>query len=205
MIGTMEHRKRIAFGIVTLMMVGLSCACDRSYTPTSQESLLRSTIALSTSELPFEVKDPTLEVIYAITNISCLKPKAISGAIPSPQSTISVRVTKISDGLFEAEIPLTPYYDENYDGRGPCHWAGAAATFGWTHQGHRLEATISRKTIEAEGSEKRYFTEWSFTSAPTDQPQVGFADASAFGAINGQKIYSVTLTVNDARHQRSLR
>ncbi|UPG91568.1 hypothetical protein L2Y96_07300 [Luteibacter aegosomaticola] len=190
----------IAATVVTALIL---YSLDHDYSPHANPKAHRwSTVTISTSDLPFTPEAPSVDAVYAVSNLSCMKPRMVSGALPMPQKTIAIPVVKLSDSSYAAKLPLDPYADENYDGLGDCHWDFASATFNMKHGPRHLRATISNKAVESNGSETRYFTSWQFNSSPTDLPQTGISNPQVLHPRDGESLHAVTLTAKEATDER---
>lgn len=199
MLRSRETRLRLVAIAATVVVALILYWFDLEYIPHANPKAHRwSTVTISTSDLPFTPETSSLVAVYAVSNLSCMKPRMVSGALPMPQTTIAIPVVKLSDSSYAAKLPLDPYADENYDGLGDCHWDFASATFNMKHGPRHLEATISSRAVESNGSETLYFTSWQFTSSPTDEPQSGIPNPNVLHPRDGESLHTVTLTAKEA-------
>jgi hypothetical protein len=158
-------------------------------------------IEVDVSDLPIPIDSALLTATYTIENTSCLKPLPISGASGQPYVTTYIDSRKVSPHVFQARVPLDRFEDDDYHGRGVCHWQISSVDFRLRHGARDLRASMARDAIRGFSSVRSYITEWSIVSAPKDRPQHGtprreFAERGQAG-----KIYSVTVSSKDASHE----
>ncbi|KJV29130.1 hypothetical protein [Luteibacter yeojuensis] len=157
-------------------------------------------IEVDVGDLPIPIDSALLTATYTIENISCLKPLMISGATGQPFVTTYIDPRKVSPHAFQAKVPLDRFEDDDYHGRGVCHWKISSVDFRLRHGKRDLRAGMGSEGILASGSVRSYISEWSVMSAPTDWPEYALTDRKAAEMSQSGKIYTVTVTAKDDAH-----
>lgn len=194
-------RPLVAGVLVTILTAALVAACHGKNAPTENKNPNTwISVEADTSDLPIPVDTATFSATYTIDNLSCLKPRRISGAIAPPFISLRIDAQRVSPKTFRAKVAADRFEDEDYDGLGPCHWRLASVDFTLKHEARQLTAGMDGKSALGFSPVKNYFSDWSITSAPTDEPQPGLTDPDAARAGNAGKIYVVTVKAKEAAH-----
>jgi hypothetical protein len=176
----------------------MMCSCHRDPTPHANPNPSRwITLSVDASGLPLKPESANLTATYAVSNLSCLKPLPISGALPMPTHVVDIAVRPVADKMFEAKVALDAYRDEDYEGRGPCHWRLSIAAFTLNDKGRQLEFSVAGPVIERLEPSTRYFPGQAF-GADNKNPSRGIGDPAAVQRSPGEPVYPVTLSAKEA-------
>lgn len=143
---------------------------------------------------------------YDVTNQECLTPpKDNPGGLSSPVPTedVEIPLTKVSDGEYEGTVYVDQMLDQDYVGRGTCHWELMQVRVHMKATGADGETLFipsipSRKLLPAE-EEMVYFNKISYprTQGSTlDEPvDTGESNRTKFGpTIREDDLFTVTFT-----------
>lgn len=140
---------------------------------------------------------------YDVVNTECLRPpKDNPGGHTSPVPTedIEIPLTKVSDTEYAGIVYADYMQDEDYNGRGVCHWKLMQFRVHMKATGADGEAlfipSIPDKKLLAGQSEKVYFTRKTYPRVEMDNyPDTGVTDRAQFADwIRDEDLFAITFT-----------
>jgi hypothetical protein len=133
---------------------------------------------------------------YRVTNELCVPPTPVMGARIVPEKRTAVEFRHDHGNVYRAAIYLDLLQDEDYFGKGTCHWALMATGIELTHATVTFSASLFHDDVLAGKPVPRYFAEGSYTKAQTQRIDTGIADRAQFhGAGN---LFSITMKASEA-------
>lgn len=160
-------------------------------------------ITMTIADAPGAFASMTALAQYDVTNRECLlPPKDNPGGHTSPVPTedVEMLLTRVSDTEYVGTVYADRMLDEDYNGRGVCHWKliqfrvhmKATGTDGET----LFIPSIPDEKLQAEKPETIYFNKRSYPTIGTDEfVNPGLNDRSRFGpSIRDEDLFTVTFT-----------
>lgn len=127
---------------------------------------------------PFERVDCHAD--YRVENPACVPLTAVTGATVVPEQRVPVSFEPAAGGGYRAEILLDRFRDEDYYGKGICHWALVGVTADLHHGQVDFSPAIYLADIVAERDVVKHFSNKSYANADHARIDIGADSASAF-------------------------
>lgn len=127
---------------------------------------------------PFERIDGHAD--YRVENTDCVPLTAVTGATVVPEQRVPVAFEPAADGGYRAEILLDRFRDEDYYGKGVCHWALVGVTADLRHGQVDFSPAIHLADIAAGRDAVKHFSNKSYANAGNARIDIGADSASAF-------------------------
>lgn len=127
---------------------------------------------------PFERVDGHAD--YRVENPACVPLTAVTGATVVPEQRVPVSFEPAAGGGYRAEILLDRFRDEDYYGKGICHWALVGVTADLHHGQVDFSPAIYLADIVAERDVVKHFSNKSYANADNARIDIGADSASAF-------------------------
>lgn len=117
---------------------------------------------------------------YRVENPACVPLTAVTGATVVPEQRVPVSFEPAAGGGYRAEILLDRFRDEDYYGKGICHWALVGVTADLHHGQVDFSPAIYLADIVAERDVVKHFSNKSYANADHARIDIGADSASAF-------------------------
>jgi hypothetical protein len=151
------------------------------------------TMTIDGAQGPFDGMETIAQ--YDISNDHCVPLTPISGARLSPDKTIPIHMTKVGDNSYRGEIFTDQLVDEDYYGKGVCHWKLTAFSGYLRVKKSTVTTGIQGEEVVAQATAKRFFSNQNFTDAKLSGVDIGDADRSAYK--DPSNTFSVTFTAKE--------
>ncbi|MDL9998458.1 hypothetical protein QTI24_07600 [Variovorax sp. J22P240] len=163
---------------------------------------MRYQITLTIHDAPGQFESVTGHVQYAITNERCAPENPVAGVyLPPPNQYIPFVVTQVADNTYTGTVYLDLLQDEDYFGKGVCHWALAHAGMDLKAKETAFGTSISLRDIVAQKPSTEYLSRTTyFDTLPADRRETGIpvgTPASEYAHKNPQRFFSATLTAKE--------
>lgn len=142
---------------------------------------------------------------YDVTNPGeCGEPQPISGAVPRISTNEKVSLTRVSDTEFVGRVFVDQVLDEDYYGRGVCHWKFVETRVSFRESSDPMAtwfvAALGADEIEAGGSKPTFFWEGHYPKAKIDN-YAEFGDDSLDNVPDAQKpeFFQVVMSAQQAQ------
>jgi hypothetical protein len=132
---------------------------------------------------------------YRVTNELCVPPTPVMGARIVPEKRADIEFRHEHDNVYRATVYLDLLEDEDYFGKGTCHWALMAAGIELTHATVTFSASLFHDDVLAGKTVPRYFAEGSYAKAQTEHVDTGIADRAQFHGAGS--LFSVTMKAEE--------
>lgn len=147
---------------------------------------------------PFTVIEGTVQ-FDASNGARCGKSNALSGHVPTLSSHETFRLSRISPTEYVGTVYADMLIDEDYHGRGVCHWALTEARVALRARADiadtRFVAGLPAKKVLAGGTEARYFWKGYYPRFENGQhSDYGRSQLDAVPADKVNEFFTVTLT-----------
>jgi len=151
------------------------------------------TMTIEGAKGPFD----SIETIaqYDIANDRCVPLTPGSGATIAPDKTIPIHMTKVGENAYRGEIYVDQLVDEDYYGKGVCHWKLTAFS-GYLRVKKRMISTgIELDEVVAQKPAERFFSNQNFTNPALTGVDNGVGDRSTYK--DPADTFSVTFTARE--------
>ena len=151
------------------------------------------TMTIEGAKGPFD----SIETIaqYDIANDRCVPLTPGSGATIAPDKTIPIHMTKVGDNAYRGEIFTDQLVDEDYYGKGVCHWKLTAFSGYLRVKKSMITTGIEGEEVAAQKPAERYFSNQNFTNPKLTGVDIGDSNRSAFK--DPSDTFSVTFTAKE--------
>lgn len=140
--------------------------------------------------------DRVLGVVdYRVTNELCVPATPVMGARIVPEKRTAVEFRRDHDNVYRATVYLDLLQDEDYFGKGTCHWTLMAAGIELTHATVTFSASLFHDDLLAGKPVPRYFAEGSYAKAQPMRVDTGIADRAQFHGAGS--LFSVTMRAEE--------
>jgi len=191
--------KKLIFTSAFLSFALITSACGAAMNPPVIKSnphpkmRYEITMTIEGAKGPFD----SIETIaqYDIANDHCVPLTPISGARLTPDKTIPVHMTRVGDNAYRGEIYTDQLVDEDYYGKGVCHWKLTAFSGYLRVKKTTITTGIELDNVVAQKPTERYFSNQNFTNPKLSGVDIGDANRSAYK--DPADTFSVTFTAKE--------
>lgn len=128
---------------------------------------------------------------YRVVNELCVTPSRLSGVRVVPEKRADIVFKRESPGVYRAVIYLDLIQDEDYFGKGLCHWALAGTAILLKHNSVTFSPALFHDDVMSGKRVSRYFAESVYATAGAMRIDTGVSDRTQFHG-NG-KLFTVTM------------
>lgn len=132
---------------------------------------------------------------YGVTDYGCVPEQPVSGARHLPGKHVPLRLVKASDTTYTTEIYVDLLKDEDYFGKGVCHWKLAGITAEAAKRRMRFITPVSARTFSERKSETRYFSFDAYYNDEFETRNMGNRDRHAYP--DSHKTFSISVTAKE--------
>jgi len=151
------------------------------------------TMTIEGAKGPFDSMETIAQ--YDIENDHCVPLTPVSGARIAPDKTIPVTMTRVGDNTYRGEIFTDQLQDEDYYGKGVCHWKLTAFSGYLRVKQTTITTGIELENVIAQKPTERYFSNQNFTNPKLSGVDIGDANRSAYK--DPADTFSVTFTAKE--------
>ncbi|WP_089978915.1 hypothetical protein [Luteibacter sp. UNCMF331Sha3.1] len=130
-------------------------------------------------------------VDYHVSNPDSVPLTPLSGATVEPQEHTSVEFERVNDTTYKAYVYADRYLDEDYFGRGTCHWALVAVSANLIQGRARFSPMIVADDVFRQKESRRWFANQAYRGSPLSGPDIGTGKRSDYKQPDDT--FSVTL------------
>ena len=196
--------KRLIFPLL-LSLALLTSACGSPMkTPDIKQNphpKMRYEITITIEGAPGPFDSINGSVHYGVANDHCVPLQPISGARLSPDKHIPLVFTHVSDNLYKGTLYADLLLDEDYYGRGICHWAIVGATAVFKVKTTDFSPAVFHDDIVAQKPVTTYFTNGGYLEATknsgTERVVAGSPNRALYGAESRTDLFSITLVAKE--------
>ncbi|MDM0038258.1 hypothetical protein QTH89_17650 [Variovorax sp. J22G21] len=120
------------------------------------------TLTIEDAPGPFDVIDGSSG--YDVSNDRCVPLEPFSGARPTPEKSLPIALTRVSDRVYKGTLYVDHLKDEDYFGLGVCRWSLTSVGFGLRVGNLIFSHSLDLDEVLAGKSVPRYFNKHSFVS-----------------------------------------
>jgi hypothetical protein len=132
---------------------------------------------------------------YQVTNESCVPMKPVSGVKVAPTKRIDLDLISIGHGEYRTVVFADRLLDDDYFGKGTCHWSLVASGIIAKKGGTAFSASISHENIVSQASEVTFYA----TNALRGTANIldtGSTDKHTYAEAKGT--FSITLSAKES-------
>jgi hypothetical protein len=134
---------------------------------------------------------------YRVTNELCVPPTPVMGARIVPEKRADIVFKHEHDNVYRAVVYLDLLQDEDYFGKGICHWSLSGAGIELRHEGVTFSAALFHDDVLARKAVSRYFAEASYAKTTPQRIDTGITDRENFHGAG--KLFSVTMKAEERK------
>lgn len=134
---------------------------------------------------------------YRVTNELCVPPTPVMGARIVPEKRAELEFHHDHGNVYRATVYLDLLQDEDYFGKGTCHWALMAAGIELDHATVTFSASLFHDDLLAGNAVPRYFAEASYAKAQANRVDTGIADRTQFHGAGS--LFSITMKAEERK------
>lgn len=196
---TTHHLAKNAGLIATVVATALVvCSCHRRPTPHEKTSpAQRYIVAISIDGMPSSFDSASARAFYQVTNDDCAPTMAVSGTTDIPNTALDLDVTRASNNRYSATFVLDPFIDEDYFGRGVCHWAFTSIGFTGIMGRRTFMATFNSDDLSGSRKAENYFAQGTLDDTTKPLKVAGVRNSSVFGY---RKTFKIDIAAKEATY-----
>lgn len=130
-------------------------------------------------------------VLYDVTDPFCVPTRPGSGATNAPNKSVPLTLTKTGENTYTGTFYSDLIKDEDYSGKGVCHWKLSAVSMYLQHNKLTMPPMISWENIVAGKPQTTIFSSVSYADAATERVDPGVEEN--FHPRPSDRPFSVTL------------
>ena len=165
-------------------------------------------IAVEIGNPPGEFKDIRAVAQYDVDNVECLPPPDANGggySSPVPTRSLPFELVPDGDGRWQGEIFADAMLDEDYHGRGVCHWALKNVQIQLKATGAEAEslfmADLYGEQVLRGDSKRLHYSRNSYPRHPqstlSNAPVSGQPDRSRMATLEDGDIFTITISATE--------
>ncbi len=128
---------------------------------------------------------------YRVDNSDCVALTPVTGATILPEQRVPLQFQPQADGAFRANVVLDRFRDEDYFGRGICHWALVGVVADFHHGLVDFSPAIGLAGVTNPRTVVRHFSNASYRNADHARIDIGADKPAAFN--NPQDTFTIQL------------
>ncbi|MGF6712206.1 hypothetical protein QFZ41_003170 [Luteibacter sp. W1I16] len=119
-------------------------------------------------------------VDYRVTNEACVPLTPVTGATVAPEKRVPITLTPAGNNVYKGEVFADLLQDEDYYGKGVCHWAVVAASANLFVKQVDFSAPLFRDELFKGKPVTRYYSNRSYATTHLDRVDVGETDRAQY-------------------------
>lgn len=136
-------------------------------------------------------------VDYRVANEACVPLTPVTGATVAPEKRVPIKLVPAGDNVYKGELYADLLQDEDYFGKGVCHWSVVAASANlWVKQVD-FSAPLFRDDLLKGKQTTRYYSNRSYATTQLDRVDTGEADRAQYQE-EAHATFSVTVHAEEA-------
>ncbi|MGE7136120.1 hypothetical protein ACQKIE_00615 [Luteibacter sp. NPDC031894] len=137
-------------------------------------------------------------VDYRVANEACVPLTPVTGATVAPEKRVPIALTRTGDGVYKGEMFADLLQDEDYFGKGVCHWSVVAASANLFVKKVDFSAPLFRDDLFNGKYTTRYYSNRSYATTQLDRIDVGEADRAQY-QDEARATFSITVRAEEKR------
>jgi hypothetical protein len=167
-------------------------------TRTTREPRARYYITVTVANAPGPFDRVEGMVDYRVENDSCVPLTPGAGATVAPEKRVPVALVPAGGNVYTGEIYTDLLQDEDYYGKGVCHWSIVAASANLFVKNVDFSAPLFRGDLLKGTPVTRYYSHRSYATAQIKRVDIGETDQTQY-KDEANATFSVTLRAEERR------
>jgi hypothetical protein len=134
---------------------------------------------------------------YEVTNRDCVPEQPVSGATILPSKRIELKLQRITDATYEADVYVDRIKEEDYFSKGICHWSLVAVSAKASRGTMDFVTPLFNPEFFNAAGATRYFSFSSYNDTRTRMLNTGNLDRNAYP--DPPKTFSVNVIAREIR------
>lgn len=196
--------KRLIFSLILSLALITSAYGSPMKTPDIKQNphpRMRYEITLIIQGAPGPFDSINGSVHYGVANDHCVPLEPLSGARLSPDKHIPLVFTRVSGNLYKGTLYADLLQDEDYYGRGTCHWAIVGATAVFKVKSTDFSPAVFHDDIVAQKPVTTYFANGDYFEAAKnggdERVVAGSPNRALYGPESRTDLFSITLAAKE--------
>lgn len=188
--------------LATMSLALSTSACGSLMNPDIQQNphpKMRYDITMTIDDAPGPFDSVTGFLQYEVTNKNCAPEDPIAGVTVTPSTNPPFVFARVSDNVYMATVYADLIKDEDYFGKGVCHWS-LMAVIGELHvHGTTFRPDITSKEMATNEPSTLYFWKDHYVKAPLEGYGENGVPLSVYNkAKDRNKFFSITMTAKES-------
>jgi len=158
---------------------------------------MRYEITMTVEGAPGGFESVKGRVDYHVSNPDSVPLTPFTGATVEPQEYTPIEFERVDDTTYRAYVYADRFLDEDYFGRGTCHWSLVAVSANLLHGKAKFSPAIVADDVFKQGQNRRWFANQSYRDSPLSGPDIGTEKRSDYKKPDDT--FSVTLKATGRR------
>ncbi|WP_448100791.1 hypothetical protein [Luteibacter jiangsuensis] len=154
------------------------------------------TIEVNGAPGPFDRVEGVVD--YRVANEACVPMTPVTGATVPPEKRVPITLTPAGDGTYKGEVFADLLQDEDYFGKGVCHWSVVAASANLFVKSVDFSAPLFRDDLLKGKATTRYYSNRSYATTHLDRVDVGEDDRAKY-QDEANATFSITVRSEEKR------
>ena len=129
------------------------------------------TVRIQDAPGPFDTIDGTVD--YRVSNEDCVPLTPVTGATVLPSKRVPLKLTAIGDNTYRGELFADLLQDEDYFGKGICHWSVVAAGVEARIKRMDFAASLPKDHLFAHKAIVQYYSNRAYVESDTELLNTG--------------------------------
>ncbi|MES2312334.1 MAG: hypothetical protein V4566_08575 [Pseudomonadota bacterium] len=189
--------------ILSLALISSACGSPMK-TPDIKQNphpKIRYEITMTIQGAPGPFDSINGDVQYGVANDHCVPLQPLSGARLSPDKHVPLVFTRVSGNLYKGTVYADLLQDEDYFGRGTCHWTVVGATAVLKVKTTDFSPAVFHDDIVAQKPVATYFANGDYLAATKNSGDerviAGSPNRALYGSESRTDLFSITLTAKE--------
>ncbi|NYE27394.1 hypothetical protein HDE78_000319 [Rhodanobacter sp. K2T2] len=172
--------KQLFLGLLlSATLVTTACGSSTMTTPDikfNPHPTKRYELTVTIKDAPGPFDSMQTYVLYDVTDPFCVPTLPGSGATNEPRKSVPLTLTKVGENTYTGTFYSDLIKDEDYSGKGVCHWKLSAVSMYLRHEKLTLPPSITWENILAGKPQTTYFSGLSYADASAERVDAGIEE-----------------------------
>lgn len=119
-------------------------------------------------------------VDYRVSNETCVPLTPVTGATVAPEKRVPIVLTRAGDNVYKGKVFVDLLQDEDYFGKGVCHWSVVAASANLFVKQVDFSAPLFHDDLLKGNAVTRYYSNRSYATTQMERVDAGEADRAQY-------------------------
>jgi hypothetical protein len=177
----LDMTKKLLTAALAMAVLTSTTACGSSNMTTYDIKLnphptKRYDLTVTIKDAPGPFDSMQTYVLYDVTDPFCVPTLPGSGATNEPRKSVPLTLTKTGENTYTGTFYTDLIKDEDYSGKGVCHWKISAVSMYLRHDKLTLPPAITWENILAGKPQTTYFSGLSYADAGDERVDAGIEE-----------------------------